>query len=109
VLGAVDQVGARALLLRQLAQAVGIGTVDRTHHQHQVAIGGQLAHRVLPVLRRVADVVVARALQRRESAAASVAITSRVSSTDSVVCVVKARLSGCDTCSASASSTSSTR
>src|SRR5690606_24718953 len=55
--GPVDQVGGDAGLGGQLAQAVGIGGIDRTNHQHQVALRGQTAHGALAVLRGIADVV----------------------------------------------------
>src|SRR5690606_17884306 len=55
--GPRDQVGGDAGLGGQLAQAVGIGGIDRTNHQHQVALRGQTAHGVLAVLRGIADVV----------------------------------------------------
>ena len=53
----------------------------------QLGLADQLLHRVLAVLRRVADVVLARAAGSRGSARASASSTSRVSSTESVVCV----------------------
>src|SRR3546814_5252913 len=69
LVGAVDQVGLHAFALGQLAQAVGVGAVGRADHQYQVALRGELAHRVLAVLGGVADVVVLRALDRGEPVA----------------------------------------
>src|SRR3546814_1692297 len=50
-----------------LFRSVGAG--GRADHQYQVALRGELAHRVLAVLGGVADVVVLRALDRGEPVA----------------------------------------
>src|SRR5690606_11620433 len=55
---AVDQVGLDPFALGQFAQAVGVGTVGRADHQHQVALPREFAHGILAVLGGVADVVV---------------------------------------------------
>ena len=82
-----DQIARRAVLLADLAQAVGVGAVLGADHEDNVDQLGEFAHRGLPVLRRVADVARLRpddvgeaAMQRRDDAA-------RVVDADSVVCV----------------------
>ena len=54
--GAFDQVARGPGGLADLAQAVGVRAVLRAHHQDQVDLASERAHRRLPVLRRVADV-----------------------------------------------------
>jgi hypothetical protein len=63
----VDQVGRHALVLCQLAQTIGVGTVGRTYHQQDVTLPGQIFYRVLAVLGGIADIVLARPLDRRET------------------------------------------
>ncbi len=66
ILGAVDQIGTNTLLFGQLAQSIGMGAVDGTHHQHQIDRVGKPANGVLTMLGGVADVVLARPLDVRE-------------------------------------------
>src|SRR6056297_353169 len=51
---------------REFAQPVGVGAVGRSDDQHKVAMRGELLYRVLPILRGVADVVLARTLNVRK-------------------------------------------
>ena len=70
-----------------LDQTVGVGRVRRADDEHQVALGGDGAHRLLAVLRGVADVVGARADDRGEALARARRRRPRVSSRASVVWV----------------------
>ena len=44
----------------QFGQSIRVGTVRRTDDQHQFTVGREFLHRVLAVLRRVADIIAAR-------------------------------------------------
>ena len=75
VLRAVDQIGLHASLFGDFAQAVGIGAVGRANHQNKLNLPRHSDHRVLAVLRRIANVAQVRAndariavLQRRDNA-----------------------------------------
>ena len=87
------QVCRYTLFLRDLAQPVGVGTVGGTHHQKDIASSGQRLDGILPVLGGIADIILARTLDRGK-AFPQRSITHAVSSTDRVVWVTKARLSG---------------
>ena len=63
-----DQPGARAFALGDLDQAQRVGAVRRADHQHRVAAAGDRLDRRLAVRGRVADVLAARRLDRREAA-----------------------------------------
>jgi len=65
VRGAVDHVGDRADMLGDFAQPVRIRAVARADHDHHLALRRHELDGVLPVLRRVADVVALRAADRR--------------------------------------------
>ena len=67
--GVVDQVRLGAAVAGDLDQALRVGRVARADHEHDVALARELAHRGLAVGRRVADVVGARADDRREALA----------------------------------------
>ena len=54
---AVDQVSRPAQPVGDLRQPPAVRAVLAAEHQHQVRLRGQLAHRLLPVLGRVADVI----------------------------------------------------
>ncbi|KPY72158.1 Uncharacterized protein ALO45_05548 [Pseudomonas syringae pv. syringae] len=69
VFGAVDEVRRSRHALGQLAQAIGVGAVRAAHHQHHIALIGQLLDCVLTVLRGVADVVLARPANGRKTLA----------------------------------------
>ena len=67
-MGEVDQVGGgRAGVAGHLDQPHGVRRVLRPDHDHQVAGRGDLFDDLLPVLRRVADVVARRTAHQRES------------------------------------------
>src|SRR6187402_2148471 len=66
MLRTVDQERGNALLLGQFLQAVRVRTVHRTHHQNEIHGFGETAHRVLAILRGVADVVLSRAFDGGE-------------------------------------------
>ena len=89
----VDQVRGGAVFPRNLDQAVGVGGVGRADHQHQVALAGELLDGDLAIGGRVTDVVGLggddRGKLRRRAA-----MISAVSSTDRVVWVMNATLSG---------------
>jgi hypothetical protein len=68
LVGILDQVGVRAVPGRHLHQPVAVGGLRRADHDHHVGARGELLHRVLAVLRRVADVVLARELDPGEAA-----------------------------------------
>jgi hypothetical protein len=61
-------VGARAGFGAEFDQAIAVRRLGRTDHEQHVRLERQLLHRVLAVLRRVADVVLARQTDRREAA-----------------------------------------
>ena len=82
-----DEVARDAFLGADLAQAVGIGAILRADHEDHVDQLGEVAHRRLAVLRRVADVARLGADDVGELAAAAPAMMPLVSSTTSVVCV----------------------
>ena len=69
LLGPVDQVARHARLGRDLAQPVRVRAVLRADHQHEVDVPRELAHRALPVLGGVADVVGVRPDHGREALA----------------------------------------
>ena len=59
---------AHAALAGQLGQPLAVRAVLASQHQHHVGLGRQLAHRLLPVLRGVADVFLRRTDDLRETA-----------------------------------------
>ena len=63
----ISSARAAAVLARHLDQPHGVGRVGGTHHQEQVGARGDRGHRPLAVGGGVADVLVARALDRREA------------------------------------------
>src|SRR5882724_1020738 len=68
VLRALDEVRRDALPRAHLAQAVGVGAVAGADDEQEVGLGRERSHRVLTVLRGVADVVQVRPLYSWESA-----------------------------------------
>ena len=80
-----------------LDQPHGVGGIRRADDDDQVGLGGDLLHRGLTVLGRVADVVARRVDQQREPLAQPPTV-SVVSSTDSVVWDSQATLAGSRTC-----------
>ena len=94
VRAAADQPRLGALALGDLDQAQRIGAVRRADHQHRVAARRDRLHRRLAVGGRVADVLAARARGSTGKRRRRMATISAVSSTESVVWVRKARLSG---------------
>ena len=68
LVGAVDHVGRHAAIRRDFAQAVGVGAVRAADDDHHVDLRRHELHRVLAVLRGIADVVLLRPDDRRESA-----------------------------------------
>jgi len=63
----VHEVRGGAELAGHLGEPVRVRRVHRADHQDDVGPGGDLLHGVLPVLRRVADVLARRTLDRREA------------------------------------------
>src|SRR5215218_1857430 len=55
--GVVDQVRVGAVLARHLDEAVRVGGVGRSDHEHEIRLTRELLDRDLPVRRRVTDVV----------------------------------------------------
>src|SRR5262245_36508009 len=64
---AVDQIRRPSLFGGDLLQAQAVGAVAAPQHDHHVGLGGQGAHRFLPVRRRVADVFLRRTDDVREA------------------------------------------
>src|SRR3990172_10097339 len=52
----VDQISSRPLALGDLAELVGVLAIARSDDQHQIDFFRELLHRILAVLRRVADI-----------------------------------------------------
>ena len=53
----VDQVGPLSALLGQFPQSLAVGAVLAAQDQHDIRLAGQLAHRLLAILRGVTDVL----------------------------------------------------
>jgi hypothetical protein len=60
LLGAIDQIGWNTADRRDLAQAVGVGTVLRADNDDSIHLARQRLDGILAILRGVADVVLAR-------------------------------------------------
>ena len=80
--------------LGDFAQALRVGGVRRADHDHRVDLAGDPLHRLLAVGGGVADVFLVRRRRCSGSARVRTATIAAVSSTDSVVCVIQASLSG---------------
>src|SRR5690606_638463 len=64
---AVDQVRHAIAALRELAQTVGVGAVRRANDEYEFVFERELLHRILPVLRGIADVLLAWPANRRKA------------------------------------------
>ena len=110
LVGAVDHVRGNASVRGDFAQPIGIGAVRAADDDHHVDPRRDELHGILPVLRRVADVVLLRPDDLRKALAAAQRRSRAASSTDRVVCVTYARLTGSrHVAGARTSSTVSTR
>src|SRR3972149_1492791 len=63
----VDQISSRPLALGDLAELVGVLAIARSDDQHQIDFFRELLHRILAVLRRVADIFFRRRDHLRKS------------------------------------------
>ena len=85
--GIVDKIARPSQLRADLPQPIGIGGILAADHQNRVHQLGKVMHRLLAVLSCVADIPDIRPHDLRKPRF-SAAMMLRVSSTESVVCVI---------------------